>query len=456
MDGTPALLTGTFASRYTVERELGRGASATVYLARDTHRGRAVAIKLLRPEFAESLGAERFLREIKVNEKLHHPHIASVLDSGEHDGRLYFVLPHMEGGSLRQMLQREKQLPVEAAIAIARTVAEALDYAHKQGLIHRDVKPENILFTSGQACLVDFGIARAIERAIDESTTETGLVRGTPAYMSPEQASGSRTYDGRSDQYSLACVLYEMLAGVPAFLGATPEATIAMRFKHAPRELRVYRPTVPSAVEAVIQKALSITAADRYATSGEFSSALDTAMRAPQIEPRTSGSSVWNTPSRKWALGGAAVFAVALAAAASIGGRAIWGTRTPPIDTTKYFVLPIEGDASTPKSQAYDLLLQALGRSGGLNIVDRFAARDALGSDSAVVNDRQAIRAARTVAAGRYVRARLTNTPTGVRVYGALFDVAEGTRLQEASVSIPINLSGADSALGALSDQLLL
>ena len=456
MDGTPALLSGTFASRYTVERELGRGASATVYLARDTQRGQAVAIKLLRPELAESLGAERFLREIKVNEKLHHPHIASVLDSGEHDGRLYFVLPHMEGGSLRQMLQREKQLPIEAAIAIARTVAEALDYAHKQGLIHRDVKPENILFTSGQACLVDFGIARAIERAIDESTTETGLVRGTPAYMSPEQASGSRNYDGRSDQYSLACVLYEMLAGVPAFLGATPEATIAMRFKHSPRELRVYRPTVPPAVEAVIQKALSITAADRYATSGEFGNALDTAMRAPQIEPRTSGPSAWNTPSRKWALGGAAVFAVALAAAASIGGRAIWGTRTPPIDTTKYFVIPIEGDVSAPRSQTYDLMLQSMGRWKGVTIVDRFTMRNVLGSDSALVNERQALKAARSVGAGRYVRARLSGGANGLRLYGALFDAGEGTRLHEASVSLPLDLRGADSILASLARQLLL
>jgi tRNA A-37 threonylcarbamoyl transferase component Bud32/tetratricopeptide (TPR) repeat protein len=456
MDGTPALLSGTFATRYTVERELGRGASATVYLARDTQRGRAVAIKVLRPELAESLGADRFLREIKVNEKLHHPHIASVLDSGEHDGRLFFVLPHMEGGSLRQMLQREKQLPIEAAIAIARTVAEALDYAHKQGLIHRDVKPENILFTSGQACLVDFGIARAIERAIDESTTETGLVRGTPAYMSPEQASGSRNYDGRSDQYSLACVLYEMLAGMPAFAGPTPEAVIAMRFKHAPRELRVFRSSVSPAIEAVIQKALSITVADRYATAGEFSSALDAAMRAPHIEPRTSGPSVWNTPSRKWALAGAAVFVVALAAAASIGGRAIWGARVPPLDTTKYFVFPIEGDASAPRSQTYDLMLQSLGRWKGVTVVDRFTARNALGSDTAVVNDRQALKAARGTGAGRYVRSRLTRSSTGLRLYGALFDASEGARLHEASLALPVDLGGADSILATLAKQLLL
>ena len=283
------MLSGTFAGRYTIERELGRGATATVYLARDTQRNRTVAIKLLRTELAETVGAERFLREIKLNEQLQHSHIVQVLDSGEHEGQLYFVLPWMEGGSLRQLLQREKQLPIETAVTITRTIADALHYAHQKGLIHRDVKPENILFSSGQACLGDFGIARAIERAIDASTTETGLVRGTPAYMSPEQASGSRQYDGRSDVYSLACVLYEMLAGVQAFIGPTAEVVIAQRFQHTPRELRVYRPSVSPALEACIQGALALSPADRYATAADFSSALDGAMRAPQIEPRTSG-----------------------------------------------------------------------------------------------------------------------------------------------------------------------
>jgi TolB-like protein/tRNA A-37 threonylcarbamoyl transferase component Bud32 len=290
MAGSLNVLSGTFAGRYTIERELGRGATATVYLARDTQRGRSVAIKLLRPELAQSVGSERFLREIKVNEQLHHPHIVPVLDSGEVDGQLYFVLPQMEGGSLRQMLEREKQLPIDTAIAITRTIADALDYAHGQGLIHRDVKPENILFTSGQACLADFGIARAIERAIDESTTSTGLVRGTPAYMSPEQASGSMQYDGRTDQYSLALVLYEMLAGVPAFIGPTPESVIAMRFQHKPRELRVYRPTVGTAVHTVIDKALSVSKADRYGTAAEFVAAVEAAARMPIVESRSSGA----------------------------------------------------------------------------------------------------------------------------------------------------------------------
>src|SRR6266513_3049686 len=171
MSSTSTVISGVFAGRYNIERELGRGGTAVVYLARDRDRGHAVALKVLRPEFAESLGADRFLREIRVTQQLHHPHIVPVLDSGRHDGWLYFVLPHMEGGTLRQLLQREKQLSLDTVVSVTRTVAIALSYAHEKGLIHRDVKPENILFTSGQACLSDFGIARAIERATDESTT---------------------------------------------------------------------------------------------------------------------------------------------------------------------------------------------------------------------------------------------------------------------------------------------
>ena len=314
MAGSPDVLSGTFAGRYTIERELGSGATATVYLARDTQRGINVAVKLLRPELAQSVGAERFLREIRLNEKLHHPHIVPVLDSGEYDGRLYFVLPLMEDGSLRQLLMREKQLPIEQAIAITKTIAEALHYAHQQNLIHRDVKPENILFTSGQACLADFGIAKAVERALDQSTTESGMVRGTPAYMSPEQASGSRQYDGRSDQYSLACVLYEMLAGVPAFIGPTPEAVIAQRFQHPPRELRVYRPSVPPSIETAITKALAISPADRFATLAEFAAALQTTQSSPGIESRVSGPSVALTRPRVFAFTGAVLAFAAVAA----------------------------------------------------------------------------------------------------------------------------------------------
>ncbi|HJQ21692.1 MAG TPA: serine/threonine-protein kinase [Gemmatimonadaceae bacterium] len=455
MDGTPGLQSGTFAGRYTIERELGRGATATVYLARDTQRGHGVAIKVLRPELAESLGAERFLREIKVNERLHHPHIASVLDSGQHDGQLYFVLPHMEGGSLRQMLQRDKQLPIEAAVSITKTVALALDYAHRQGLIHRDVKPENILFTSGQACLADFGIARAIERAIDESTTSTGLVRGTPAYMSPEQASGSRTYDGRSDQYSLACVLYEMLAGVPAFIGPTPEAVIAMRFQHPPRDVRVYRSTVSPALEQVINRALSLLPADRYDTLADFSAAMEAAMRAPIVESRTSGPTLGPQRSRRWAFLGATVVAV-VGLVVLIGSvRSVLSNHKIAPDTSAYLVLPIEGGAAD-SAHVYDRLTQDMSRWQGITVVDPFTARGALGRDTVNVSAERAAAVALDMRAGRYVRARLARVGTQARVYGAVFDATDGSRLFEASVSIPSSAPAVDSVFARLADELLL
>ena len=280
-----AKLAAALPERYTIEREVGRGGMAVVYLAQDVRHGRPVAIKVLRPELARELGAERFLREIRRTAQLHHPHIVQLLDSGEAGGLLYYVMPYTEGGTLRQRLAREKQLPIAESVSIARTVAEALDHAHHQGLIHRDVKPENILFTEGEACLADFGIARATERAVDESSTSAGIVRGTLAYMSPEQASGARDYDARSDVFSLGCVVYEMLAGVPAFVGPTPEAVLAQRLVHAPRDLRVYRPSVSAALEAVVRKALELAPADRFWTAGEFAAALDRA-GGPESRPR--------------------------------------------------------------------------------------------------------------------------------------------------------------------------
>ena len=274
MPAPPDTAMSIFAGRYEIERVLGEGATAVVYLARDTQGGRAVAVKLLRPELAESSANARFLKEIRRTAMLDHPHILPVLDSGVHEGRPYFVLPYMEGGTLRHRLKRENQLEIRDAIGIVQTVAEALDYAHDRGLIHRDVKPENILFNDGRACLGDFGIARALENVYGENSTSASVVRGTPAYMSPEQASGSSGLDGRSDIYALACVFYEMVTGMPAFMGPTPESVIAQRFTHPPRELRVYRPSAPAAIEAVLGKALSIPAADRFRTAGEFAEAL--------------------------------------------------------------------------------------------------------------------------------------------------------------------------------------
>ncbi len=272
---------GTFAGRYTIERELGRGGTATVYLARDETTSTSVALKVLRRELVESVAADRFLREFRMNAGVRHPHITPILNSGQFGADLFLVMPHMESGSLRTLLDKERQLSVDVVVEIVRGIGSALQHAHERGLIHRDVKPENILFTGDQAYLSDFGIARAVERVTGDSTTSSGIIRGTPAYMSPEQASGDHQFDGRSDQFSFACVVYEMLAGLPAFHGPTQESTIALRFKHAPREISVYRPGISQAIERVIQKAMSLSPADRYANMGEFVKAFDAAVVAP-------------------------------------------------------------------------------------------------------------------------------------------------------------------------------
>ena len=252
-----------FAGRYTIERELGRGGMATVYRARDLRHDRAVALKVLHPELGAAKGGERFAREIRVLAGLHHPHILPLFDSGEYEGAVFYVVPCIEGESLRRRLERERQLPLEEALRITREVADALDHAHCHGVIHRDIKPENILLEEEHAIVADFGVARAVTRAAGESHTTAGMVVGTPAYMSPEQASGDVDLDGRSDQYSLACVLFEMLVGAPPFSGTTPRATIARRFTEQPPSLRGER-DVPEALDRAIRRALAPVPADRF------------------------------------------------------------------------------------------------------------------------------------------------------------------------------------------------
>jgi serine/threonine-protein kinase len=289
MGDPPDGLRDALADRYRIDRELGRGGMATVYLAQDLRHDRPVALKVLHPELARTLGPERFLREIKLAARLQHPHILTVFDSGtagpEGSGTswLWFTMPFVEGESLRDRLEREQQLPVEDAVRLAREAAEALDYAHRHGVIHRDIKPENVLLSEDHALVADFGIAQALagDAGDKQRLTDTGTTLGTPAYMSPEQAAGARSLDARSDIYSLACVLWEMLAGEPPFSGPTPQAVIARRFTESPRPLRTVRETVPESVEKAVAKALSKSPADRYSSALKFGRALTATEPAP-------------------------------------------------------------------------------------------------------------------------------------------------------------------------------
>jgi TolB-like protein/tRNA A-37 threonylcarbamoyl transferase component Bud32 len=358
------------AERYRVERELGRGGAAIVYLAADRKHGRRVAIKVLKPELAQAIGAERFLREIEIAARLSHPNILPLYDSGTADGLLYYVMPVVERESLRERLDRERQLALDDAVQVARQVASALAYAHAQGVVHRDIKPANILLHAGQAMVSDFGIARAIGEAGGDRLTETGLVVGTPAYMSPEQASGELTIDARSDVYSLGCVLYEMLAGDPPFSGSTPQAILARKSVEPPPRLRVVRDTVPPAIEEAVTKALAKVPADRFATAAHFSNALERALTTWEIpvdvHPRRRRVAV---------LGAAATVGLVLTGA-------IWwaaSTRPGPLGTAplrSVAVLPFEnlsGDSTQEYFAAgmHDALIGELSQIGALRVISR-------------------------------------------------------------------------------------
>jgi serine/threonine-protein kinase len=267
-------VTAALTDKYVIERELGQGGMATVYLARDLKHNRQVAIKVMRPEVAAAVGGEEFLREIAIAGRLQHPNILMVLDSGEADGRLYYVMPFVQGETLKSRLARETQLPIDDALQISREVASALGYAHSQEVIHHDITPDNIMLSGGHAVVMDFGIGRALSQTLGKEPTTGASTFGTPAYMSPEQAGNKLPLDGRSDVYSLACALYHMLTGEPPYTGATPEAITAKRLSDPVPSTRVVRETIPRPVDAAIQQALANDPTDRYATAEEFAAAL--------------------------------------------------------------------------------------------------------------------------------------------------------------------------------------
>ncbi|MBA3342005.1 MAG: protein kinase [Gemmatimonadaceae bacterium] len=267
-------LESALASRYRLVRELGRGGMATVYLSDDLRHDRRVALKVLHPELSSALGPDRFLREIKLAARLNHPHIVPLYDSGEAEGFLYYVMPLIEGESLRDRLLRDGHIPTDESLQLVRGIASALDYAHRQNIVHRDIKPENVMLQDGEALVTDFGIAKAVSVASDDTLTQTGMMIGTPAYVSPEQAAGENVIDGRSDQYSLACVLYEMLSGRKPFAGNNAQAILSKRFSEpVPSIHEVFRDATPE-IEAALQKALAKSSDERFSTTIDFARAL--------------------------------------------------------------------------------------------------------------------------------------------------------------------------------------
>jgi serine/threonine-protein kinase len=352
-------LAASLSDRYRLERELGQGGMATVYLAADLKHDRKVAVKVLRPELAAVIGADRFLSEIKTTANLQHPHILPLFDSGEADGFLFYVMPFVEGETVRDRMTREKQLPVADAVRIACEVASALDYAHRHGVIHRDIKPENILLHDGRALVADFGIALAASKAGSTRMTETGMSLGTPHYMSPEQAMGERDITARSDVYALGCVLYEMLTGEPPFTGATAQAIVARVLTEQPRPMLPQRHTIPPQVEAAVLTSLEKLPADRFATAAEFAAALtDTgyASRSTMAIAASAGpaTALWR---RRFALA-AGVAAVAIVFA-GLGWTRARGNNNQPT-TWQYISL---GDSVRPSIQVPGLALSPDGNT---------------------------------------------------------------------------------------------
>ena len=322
-DGS-ARLSAALGHSYRVERELGAGGMATVYLAHDLKHDRDVAIKVLHPDLGAALGAERFLSEIRTTARLQHPHILPLLDSGDADGLLYYVMPVVTGETLRGRLDRERQLPIPEAVRIAREAASALDYAHRQGVIHRDVKPENILLHDGQALVADFGIALAVQTAGGQRMTQTGLSLGTPQYMSPEQAMGEKQIDARTDIYSLGAVTYEMLAGDAPFTGSSVQAIVAKVMNERPTPLSTLRDTVPPGVEQAVLTALAKLPADRFATAAEFAAALANPLAAvgtAHAQPGEGAGTGWHARLRDPLVLALGIVAAALAAAIAIVAR---------------------------------------------------------------------------------------------------------------------------------------
>ncbi len=424
-----ARLQAALTGRYTIEHELGRGGMATVYLAQDLKHGRPIALKVLRPELAAALGPGRFLREIEIAARLTHPNILPLHDSGEAGGLLYYVMPYVDGESLRSRLAREGPLPLDQALEIAREVASALGYAHEHGVVHRDIKPENVLLESGHAVVADFGVARAVWELAGDRLTETGIAVGSPAYMSPEQAGAEERLDGRSDIYALGCVLYEMLVGEPPFTGPTPRAVAAKHLRQSVPSARITRPGVPAAVDQVIRTALAKVPADRFSDAAHFAAALAACAGQPgrRLAPR------------RWT---GVVVAAALTVAVGRWAWARWsGSPSLPVpaarlDPTHVAVLYFE-DLSEGRTLRHV--------AGGLteDLIDQLGQVDALRviSSSGVAAYRERSvpldSIARTLGVGTIVTGSVGRSADRLRVAVRLIDAANGNQLRSQTLERP-------------------
>ncbi len=424
MPNNIAALEAALADRYRIERELGRGGMATVYLAHDLRHDRPIALKVLRPELAATLGPARFLHEIRIAAGLQHPHILPVFDSGDAAGQLWYTMPYVEGETLRERLIRERQLPLDDARRIALQVLSALEYAHGHGVIHRDVKPENILLEGDQAVVADLGIARAVSAVGEDRLTETGLSLGTPAYMSPEQSCAEPNIDGRTDIYSLGCVLYEMLAGEPPYTGPTPQAIVARRLTEPPPRLRTIR-DAPESLEQAIHRALARNAADRFATARDFARAItaETTAPGPGRSPRPTPAPWRRAPK---ALVGALLLTLALGLAWIAYRRAAPGV--PPVSASRLAVLPFavrgSGSFSYLAEGMVDLLSRDLDGAGDLRTVDAGTILTAAAQNNhdGVLDVERGRTVARRVGAGLYVLGSAHAVGGRVRIQAALYD----------------------------------
>ena len=438
-------LSTALADRYRIERELGAGGMATVYLAHDVRHGREVALKVLRPELADVLGPERFLKEIRISARLDHPHILTLIDSGVANGSLYYVLPYVRGESLRTRMERERELPVDEAVAMARQVASALDYAHKQGIIHRDIKPENILIHEGEAVVTDFGIALAVAEAGRERLTQPGLSLGTPHYMSPEQATGDRALDARSDIYSLGAVLYEMLTGEPPHSGASTQSVIAKMLTERPTPVRVLREGVPAEIDSAVLRALAKTPADRFPSGQAFATAL-----SPSRTTDSTPTERHRVRRRTQIVVAAVAVGITLAAVAVVVGRFVPASTSSTADPRHVAVLYFRTTGNDTLQQVADGLTEGLISNLARVTTLRVVSPNGVAPFKGAVVRADSIR--RVLGVGSLVEGNVARMGDSLRVTVSLVDARDGSVVGSAAFDRPLNdvIALQDSAIASV------